>query len=613
MPEKVIAIDFETFYSKDYGIQSHGLHGYTHHEQFDPYMISASDGETSWAGEPADFDWSCLEGATVLAHNAAFDRTVYEAMVEQGLAPRVNIKIWHCTANMTSYLCNRRSLADSVKHLLHIDVDKTMRNYMKGKTWADAKADGNNAAKLLEYARLDAKHCHDLWTKFSHKWPQHERDLAQMTMDQCTRGVQIDVKLLHFFIATAQDSMIAIEKSIPWLETGGKPTSPKSIAEQCRKNGIPSPPIKSHEDGEEKFAHWEETYGEKYDWVKSVSNWRVMNKFLGTVERMKNWLRPDGTMTFSLKYFGAHTGRWSGDAGLNMQNFRRVPIHVDLETKLICEAADTSIALDIRSLFLPRPGKKMVICDLSQIEPRVLAWLSGDYELLEEIKGGMAIYEVHARKSLGWKGGKLKFEDPGLYTRAKAEVLALGYGCGAERYVDAAWTLARYKVDPEDAVNEVNSFRENNPKIVALWRRLDNAFKKNVGGTYEIGLPSGRDMRYPQIRTEARRYRNKETGKMKVKSVFTADVGGRHKPHYGGLLAENADQALSRDVFGWMLLKILLIPSIKILWTTHDEGIFECDNESDLQIILDIMSTTPPWLEGCPIACEGEEVKCYKK
>ena len=65
---------------------------------------------------------------------------------------------------------------------------------------------------------------------------------------------------------------------------------------------------------------------------------------------------PDGSLPFSLKYFGAiATGRWSGDAGLNLQNFNREPLH----------------GVDPRRCLIARPGHKLLIADLSRIEPRV--------------------------------------------------------------------------------------------------------------------------------------------------------------------------------------------------------------------------------------------------
>lgn len=607
-----IAVDFETFYiEKKYGITENGSYGYTHDERFDPYMISVCDGSESWAGHPSAFNWNSLEGATLVSHNAAFDRTVYHAMVERGLAPKIEYSDWQCSANLTSYLCNRRSLAEAAEHLLNVHVDKSMRRYMNGKTWAEAKADGDNASKLLEYARLDAVRCWQIWDKFSPLWPEFERQLSRLTIDQCTRGVQVDRAELDKSIALAQESMHAIESALPWIVEGAKPTSTKAISAQCRKHGIPCPPVKSHDGGEERFALWEATYGPRFTWVAAMGNWRSMGKFLGSLERMKAWLRPDGTMPFALKYFGAHTGRWGGDGGFNLQNLRKEPLYLD--DKRLPTEQKTNIALDIRRLFIPRPGKKMIVCDLSQIEPRVLAWLAGNTKLLDEIRGGMAIYEAYGRQVLGWKGGKMKDEDPALYKRAKAEVLALGYGCGAKKYVASAWKMAQYKVEEENAQKQVDDFRAANPKTTALWRQLDTAFKNSCGKEFEMELPSGRVMRYPKVRRELRQYLDPETEKRVKKLVYTADVGGAHWPMYGGLLTENLVQAVSRDVFGEHLLALNRHPGIDVLFSVHDEAVLECDPSVTAKDVEEIMSVTPDWLKGCPIGAESKEVPHYLK
>lgn len=607
-----ISLDYETFYSKEYGINELGTWRYLHDDRFDPYMVAVCDGEETWTGHPNDFNWSALEGARVISHNAYFDHMVYQTMVEKGMAPAVKFHDWVCSANLTSYLCNRRSLAKATEHLLGVQVDKGMRNYMKGKTWEQAIKD-NKADKLLEYAQYDAIYCHQLWDKFSPQWPTFEQELSDLTIRQGHHGIHIDKDLLARQIELTQRCVNQLEESLPWVKEGKKVSSPKAIAEECRKQGIPAPPVKSHTDGEEKFAWWEATFGPRYPWVSAVSNWRSMSKHLATLERIKMWLRPDDTVCFSLKYFGGHTGRWSGDAGLNMQNLRKEPIYLDKEYRPVENEEEAAHVLDIRALFIPRKGKKMILSDLSQIEPRVLAWCCGNFDLLEQIAGGMSIYEVHARQSLGWTGGSLKKENKGLYARAKAEVLALGYQAGPVKYVDAAMKMARYKVDPEDAVREVAEFRKRNPSIVALWKQLDAEFKRSTGGTFEMELPSGRSMTYPKVKREYRRFLDEETEKPTKKMVFTADVGGVHKIFYGGKLTENLVQAISRDVFGEHVLKLDKLSGADVLFTVHDEAVLEVDSSCTCTDVQECMSVTPEWLKGCPIAAETVEVEHYQK
>jgi hypothetical protein len=63
---------------------------------------------------------------------------------------------------------------------------------------------------------------------------------------------------------------------------------------------------------------------------------------------------------------------------------------------------DAVEGVGIRNLLMAAPGKKFVSADLSQIEPRISLLLTGDHEQLAMIRKGMCVYEVHARKTLGY-------------------------------------------------------------------------------------------------------------------------------------------------------------------------------------------------------------------
>lgn len=652
---RTVAVDFETVYDTKlkYGIKELGTARYVDHPRFDPYLIAVSDGTDSWAGHPSDFNWNALEGALLPAHNSFFDSAVHREMVKRGLAPEIKHAGWICTANLSSYICNRRSLADAAEHLLGVTLSKETRNYADGKTMADIKADGR-WDEMCGYGRSDAFHCNQLFSKYGHLWPQHERQLSEMTIRQGTRGVQIDVAKLDRYIVDATNFLRIAEEQLPWIKEGRPPTSPKAIAELCRKEGIAMPPVKSR-DGEEAFIAWENAYCKRHPWIEHVANWRSINKFLDSLQTIKTRLDPEGCVGFSLKYFGAHTGRWSGDAGLNMQNLRKEPLFFDDKGWLISDLtrlkeianspeqpAYVAMFMDIRSLFIARPGKKLIISDLSQIEPRVLAWMVGDQAMLDLMATGQSPYEAHARATMGFAGGNMKKEDKSGYALAKARVLGLGYGCGWQKFIIVAQAMAGLDITAEDpefiqAVNEegqpcvdvsgqpilisgygynskkiVANFRETNPKIVGMWKSLDDAFRDSVGRDFIMELPSGRKMTYRDVKKE-RRTVKEPNGALKVKLVYTALVGDRRTILYGGLLTENAVQAASRDVFGEHLLTLDKTSGVDVLFSVHDEAVNECDLDIKPRDIEHIMSKTPDWLAGCPISAEAFEAACYKK
>ena len=647
---KTVSVDFETFYDskQDYSVRTMGNWRYIYDERFDPYMISVCDGQHSWSGRPKDFNWQALNGCRLLSHNRGFDNLVYKRMVELGLAPALDIPEWHCTASMTAYLCNRRALDNACEYLLKIKVDKTVRANMDGVQFSDLSE--SRVKEMIEYARGDAINCWNLWDKFSSQWPEVERQLSNQTIEYCWRGIYIDRELLDRNIRNAHEMLEATDKQLPWIEEDYKPTSPKGIAEQCRRNGIPCPPVKSND--EEAFQEWEEKYSPLFPWIKAISSRRSVNRLLKTLTTIKERLRPDGTFPFGMKYFGAHTGRWAGDAGVNMQNPRKEPVlrneHCLMETDekrilaAIAEHKETdkwptwvSAIVDERAVYCARPGKKLIMSDLAQIEPRVLNWLVGNTEFLKKISEGMPLYEAHARETMGWTAGNLKKEDPKIYALAKARVLGLGFQCGWEKFISLAMSKAGLDVtenDPEfitvtDPVTGeekqvsgygafskkcVADFREANPKIKALWTRLDDAFKSSVGDRFTLTLPSGRKIVYPFIRRTARLSADAD-GKPRKDWVFTADVGGKRVGFYGGKLTENLVQATARDVFGEHLLEIDRSGVGRVLFTCHDEAIVETDPDTPKEEIVRIMSQAPAWLPGCPLTAEAVESNHYLK
>jgi hypothetical protein len=659
---QVISLDSETFFSKKLGytVKTMIVDQYAAHELFDCYIVSVSDGSTCWAGSPKDFNWSALDGATLVSHNKRFDRAIIEEMIRRGWIPNIRPAAWFCTADMTSYLCNRRALSHAVEYLYKVKLSKDARDTSDNKHWPKDFSEEQQKT-MLDYARKDAFWCWKLWNDHSARWPEKERRLSNMTIEQGIRGVQINTELLDTYICQSHSMKLATEKLLPWLEDDGSdedswddfnttPTSTKCIAEQCRRVGIPAPPVKAHE-GEEAYEEWENTYRGANPWISALSSWRSINKIYKSFLTVKERIRSDGTMPFGLKYFGAHTGRWSGDAKINMQNMRKDPILCDREGLMETNEKVVGAALkekretgkfpdwvkypiDFRHLVIPRPGKKMIVSDLSQIEPRCLSWLAGDKETLRLVSSGMSLYEAHARTALGWTGGDLKKENPLLYAEAKARVLALGYGAGWERFIGMAALYTGMDLtegDPEwiemsdgtrisgygkRSREIVAAYRSQNPLICdrerGIWGKLEAMFKRSIGEEFRVSLPSGRVLRYEKVRCE-RRIKPDKDGKPTLSTVFTAGIGDRRFETYSGKLTENATQAFARDVFGEHLLTLDDTSGIDVLFSSHDEAILECDLHVTARDVESIMSKCPEWCPGLPVSAEAHEVPHYLK
>jgi len=598
---------------------------YCNDDRFDPYLLSAYDGERRWVGHPRDFNWEAVRGATLLAHNAGFERAVTRRLIELGQAPDwVLNNEWHCTADMSSYLANVRALDSAVEVLEGRKLNKGIRDWMSGKTWDDAVKAGK-ADELKRYAIADTVECHGLWTNYSGLWPAFEQRVSDLTIHQCARGVCINVDLLNEYVEKLRIVIFELEKSLPWTDRGAKPSSPIAIAEECRKVGIPCPPLKK--DDEEGHDRWVATFSPRYPWVAATGQWRQLCKLLASLETMQERLRPDNTIDFSLLYFGAHTGRWSGGgSGLNFQNFRKVPLF--LKNNFVVApppgisardfkawiAAETDYAIDIRRLLIPRPGKKFIISDLSQIEPRVLNWLAGNLEFLRLVSEGMSPYEVHARKAMGWTGGKLKDENPDLYQLAKIQVLQLGYQSGWEKFQSTALTEYNVVLNEQQSRESVETFRDGNPLIVNLWEKLQAQIQLsgNRKEDMELTLPSGRSLRYRHVRRELRSKRNSETGNYEKRFTFVATIGEKRKEIYGGLTAENITQAISRDVFCGHALELEAQVS-DVIFHVHDEATNEVDQDVTVADVEHVMSKCPEWMPGLPVAAEAKEVPYYTK
>lgn len=662
MSDPAISLDFETFWDdskkQQYSVRTMGAEQYCNDPRFDAYMLSVCDGKKVWSGHPSKFNWAALTGRTVIAHNKYFDLNVWEALHRQGKCPKPDYKDFFCTADMSSYLCNRRALDNAMEFLLHEKIDKSARAEAKGMRWEVFSPDAQK--KMLEYAKQDAWNCWRLWDTFSPRWPEIERRLSNITIAQGMRGVQIDIKLLTDYLVKIHDMLQASEQVIPWIaeaeddswdDFSTKPTSSKCIAEQCRRAGIPSQPVKA--DDIEAYDAWAATYAPTNPWINAVSCWRSLNKFYKTLMLIKERLRPDGTLPFALKYFGAHTGRFAGDARINFQNFRKNPIIcrrdglMESDPLAISKALDqfeeagtwpewVKFAVDFRALIIPRPGYKMIVSDLSQIEPRVLAWLAGDWNWLNLVKQGWNVYEAHAKVAYGWNGEKLKTSDPTLYKLSKAARLGLGYGCGWEKFIVMAKNLAALdlcandpetitEIDPvsgEDVVmpgygytskKTVADFRANNKPITDMWRKLDDGFRRSVGEDFTMKLPNGRLMRYENVRRATRTVPDdKNPGKRRKKYVFTACIGGISKEFYGGKLTENITQAVARDVFAEHI-DLLDRSGMTNLFSVHDEAVLEVKPDVSAKDVEEIMSTCPKWLPGCPISAEAVETDRYFK
>jgi DNA polymerase len=83
---------------------------------------------------------------------------------------------------------------------------------------------------------------------------------------------------------------------------------------------------------------------------------------------------------------------------------------------------------------------------------------------------------------------------------------------------------------------------------------------------------------------------------------------------FGGKLAENLAQGLSRDILGYGM-PLAESKGYEIVLDVHDEILSETPDDPKFthKKLSKIMSTVPPWAPGLPLAAAGFEGKRYKK
>ena len=586
---RAIAIDFETFYSKDYSVRDLGNQGYVAHEDFDPYLVSIVGEGIEYVGHPSKAPWSQLpDSVHFIAHNAGFDSAVFRGCQIKGIIPSRFTPKWDCTANLAVYIQAPRGLAGVSEQMFGEKPDKTMRDKMKGRTY-DSLND-EEIKELHHYALQDSKLCLKLWETYQAHWPTHERDIARHTMESGFKGVAIDQELLLNGLWKLRSEKKKAEDEIPWAENA-PPTSSIQINKYCSEHGIPAP--KSTAMGNEDCNIWEVEHAEKHPIVAALRNWRSANRLIRLLETIKHRtsynLVGEGILPFNLKYFGANlTGRWSGDTRVNMQNIPRGDV----------------FGVNVREMFIPRPGKKFILADLAQIEPRCLAWWSGDTDLLEFVKQGRDIYEAHALTTM--LPPETTEVDKTTRQLAKTRVLGLGYGCGAKKFKTVAQNMGIEMTEVE-AKKVVREYRKSNKKIVDFWKAREKLFLADIGQDNRIQLPSGRWVSYFNCTST-----KSESGFSQHYGSITRAATPRN--FYGGKLCENLIQATARDVFADAYYRMLKA-GFDVIWTVHDEFIVEVDEDDMLAkpAIENLMSITPEWLEGCPINAEAIETNHYTK
>ena len=598
------SIDFEStfFPKKKIGLKTLGVDQYLWHPEVEIYLVSIHTADGSFVGHPAEFDWDQINKMGWVSHNAAFDRRVFRRLAhDYPELKKLRPAYWHCTANMATWFGAPRDLKGACQYFFNADVSKDARKDMENKTVRELHA-SSAWPKILEYADRDAYWCYRLWEHKKDEWPDIEKKISEMHTMQCLRGLPADRDYLDKKIQRLSRCCYEAKMDLPWANGTSEEAAVLShiaVAEECRKLGI-KPPSSLAEDSES-CQSWELEHPE-IPWVSSMRRYRKANLLMTKLMKMRDRIRPfDNRIDFSQKYCGAHTKRASGDQGFNVQGFQRDPfVCINLPDGMSFKDVSDDDLVDMRRAIHAESGK-LVIADLSQIEPRTLAWMSNDKAKLEMINRGISVYQVHAIQTLGWPEDEdLKKKDPHKYQMCKMRVLGLSYGCGWNRFISYCWNQFGHRMTARESKQQVNDFRRKEKKIKALWNKLDAALADSVGQDLVIELPSWNSQVYKDV--------HQQKGKFKTEITATLATGRKNRL-WGSLLCENIIQATSRDCF-YEKQVMLEDAGIPTLFSVHDEVITDEIHDSQareaLEYVQEVLAAECSWMPG--VALDSEAV-----
>jgi DNA polymerase len=309
-------------------------------------------------------------------------------------------------------------------------------------------------------------------------------------------------------------------------------------------------------------------------------------RFIGMAHR--------GKFPVPLRYYGAHSGRWSGQDSVNLQN-------------LPSRGANAG---KIKKAIMAPDGYVVIDCDSAQIEARVLAWLAGQDDLVQAFRDKQDVYKLMATKIYGIA---LDGVDKTQRQVGKTVVLGAGYGVGHVKLQLFLKTQAGVEVTLEEAKRIIDTYRSASYKIADFWRNAGEALTAlTLGQSMQVDaiglikaipgkgltLPNGLHIQYPSLRAIS----NEETGKREL--VYYSK--GLPVRIYGGKVVENICQAVARQVVAEQMLRVS--KRYKVVLTVHDAVaiIAKKEEAAEAQAHLEeCMSWNPKWAVGLPLSCES--------
>ena len=641
-----MGIDIETYSSAP--LPKCGVYRYTDAPDFEVLLFSyAYDDEPVVTidlacGEKLPEDViAALNDPTVIkaAYNAQFERICLSRHLGHWLDPHQ----WRCTAVMAAYLTLPSRLADVAVALKlsqqKMEEGKDLIRYFSvpckptktnGGRTRNMPADAPEKWALYKQYNAQDVETERAVRKALEAWPlpDHEWKLYALDQQINDRGVRVDKKLVKNAIAVDEvftEAAYQQAKELTGLENPGSVNQLKAwLADQ----DMPMESL-AKKIVQEKASQSDGIVAELLNLRLELSKTSVKK-----YEAMARTVCRDGRIHGLLQFGGAsRTFRWAGRL-VQIQNLPQNHLpDLDLAREIV-KAGDEEM-LDslfgsvpgtlselIRTAFIPKEGCRFIVADFSAIEARVLAWLAGEEWVLDEFRGKGKIYEATASRMFHIPQETIVKGHPNYEYRQKGKqaTLSCGYGGGV-----GALKAMGAKMPEEEMQPLVDAWRAANPNIVAFWNAMDRAARKVIRSktSVRVGkvtlywqddkmlmrLPSGRNLCYQSPHFTMNRFGSDAIG------YYAPNAAGQmvEQETFGGKLAENATQAIARDILAHAMLN-LDAAGYPIVFHVHDEAVMEMPiGEGSMEDACAVMGQPPDWASDLPLRADGYECAYYRK
>ena len=600
-----ITLDFETYYDRQYSLRKLTTEEYVRDERFEVIglAIKIGDRPTMWIEGAARVKSFLTEadfsGCAILCHNTMFDGAILDWLYD------VRPKVWLDT------LCMARALhgvdqSVSLKNVAErygVGVKGTEIQNTMGKHIDDFTAE--ELSRFAEYAINDVDLTYDIFKLMLPNFPQQELELIDLTLRMYIEPtLRLDLAGLqeHLTETRLRKETLLEEAGVAKEELMSNP----KFAALLEGLGV-TPPMKiSPTTGKETFAFAKSDEGFKAlaehenDKVQSLVAARLGTKSTLEETRTERFISiaKRGLLPVPVRYYAAHTGRWGGDDKINLQNLPSRGVN----------------GKKLKKAIIAPVGHTLIDADSSQIEARVLAWLSEQNDLVDQFANGEDVYVKMASSIYSVPEDQVTKDQRFV---GKTTILGAGYGMGYMKFGSQLKTFG-YEVPEAEAKRIISVYRETYPYIGDLWQAAnrcikemhnDNLFRFGRSGVLDVNvkaraivLPSQLEMSYTDLDATTEDGRTEYHYKTRQ---------GRTRI-YGGKVVENVCQAIARCIIGYQMLQIA--KKYRVVLTVHDSIVCcvptQVAGEAQ-EYIESCMRTTPDWAAGLPIDCESGVGKSY--